>query len=159
MLAKLLLRLLAPLMAKEPDFHIGGKVNPYMLRWWVITRNKLFNIYLHEFRRSDDDRAHHDHPWLFNISILLRGRYIEHTIRKGGIHVATQYSTGAVRWRFGPAPHMIELLPGERCVTLFITGPIVRNWGFHCPKGWVPWQRFTDEKDSGSVGAGCGDKA
>ena len=159
MLAKLLLRLLAPLMAKEPDFIIGGKEDPYLLRWWVIPRNKFFNIYLHEFRRSDDDRALHDHPWLFNLSWILRNRYREHTIRAGGVRVVKEYSAGAVKLRLGAAPHMVELLPGERCVTLFITGPIVRMWGFHCPKGWVPFYDFTKKEDTGSIGAGCGDKA
>ena len=27
------------------------------------TRNKIFNIYLHQIIRSDDDRALHDHPY------------------------------------------------------------------------------------------------
>lgn len=42
--------------SRNPDFIIGG-ADPYMLRWWVIPRNKVFNIYLHRFLRSDDDRA------------------------------------------------------------------------------------------------------
>jgi hypothetical protein len=46
---------------------------------------------------------------------------------------------------FKPAP----------CWTVFITGPIVREWGFHCPKGWVHWREFTDARDSGSIGKGC----
>ena len=46
----------------------------------------MFNLYLHEFSRSDDDRALHDHPWLFNLSVLLSGTYVEHTIDAGGIH-------------------------------------------------------------------------
>jgi hypothetical protein len=56
-----------------------------MRRWWVIPRNKFFNIYLHHFLHSDDDRALHDHPW-WNVSILLRsGSYVEHTIAAGGV--------------------------------------------------------------------------
>lgn len=31
---------------RAPDFIIGGKDTPYMLRWWIIPRNKWFNIYL-----------------------------------------------------------------------------------------------------------------
>jgi hypothetical protein len=49
--------------SRPPDFVIGGD-SPYMLRWWIIPRNKFFNIYLHRFLRSDDDRALHDHPWV-----------------------------------------------------------------------------------------------
>lgn len=47
---------------RAPDFYIGGNANPYLLRWWVIPRNRFFNVYLHKFLRDDDDRALHDHP-------------------------------------------------------------------------------------------------
>lgn len=50
-------------LRRAPDFLVGGKENPYMKRWWLIPRNKWFNIYLHQFMRDDDDRALHDHPW------------------------------------------------------------------------------------------------
>ncbi len=62
---------------REPDFHVGGKEDPYMLRWWLIPRNKYFNIYLHKFLRDDEDRATHGHPWK-SLSIVLKGDYIEH---------------------------------------------------------------------------------
>jgi hypothetical protein len=32
---------------------------------------------VHEFLRSDDDRARHDHPWLANASWLIAGGYRE----------------------------------------------------------------------------------
>lgn len=150
----MLLRALAMrVMRRAPDFIIGGRDNPYLLRWWVIPRNPLFNIYLHEFHRSDDDRALHDHPWV-NCSILLGGEYAEHRILAGGIHVRTQRKAGAVVLRMPGTAHRIELTDG-RCLTLFITGPRMRAWGFHCPKGWVPWQRFTAPGDSGAIGQGC----
>ena len=28
--------------------------------------------------------------------------------------------------------------------TLFITGKKQREWGFHCPKGWMHWEKFTE---------------
>lgn len=34
---------------RKPDFVIGDPANPYLLRWYVIPRNKVFNIYLHKF--------------------------------------------------------------------------------------------------------------
>jgi hypothetical protein len=64
--------LIARAQRRSPDFVIGGDERPYLLRWWVIPRNKVFNVYLHLFLRSDDDRALHDHPWA-NASMLLRG--------------------------------------------------------------------------------------
>lgn len=146
-----------------PDFVIGGDNNPYLRRWYLIPRNPVFNIYLHQFLRSDDDRALHDHPW-WNVSILLEGRYVEHTIRAGGINVKTERKAGQMKFRLARHAHRLELpteLDGhsERevpCWTIFITGPPLRNWGFHCPKGFVPWQRFTNPEDGGrTVGPGC----
>ena len=55
---------------RPPNAIIGGPENPYLLRWWLIPRNRWFNVYLHQFKRSDDDRALHDHPWI-NASIVL----------------------------------------------------------------------------------------
>ncbi len=41
------------------------------------------------------------------------------------------------------------------CITLFITGPRFRDWGFHCPKGWVHEDEFRDSRDKGKTGKGC----
>jgi hypothetical protein len=151
---RLLLALAAHVMHRSPDFVIGGHDDPYMLRWWVIPRNRLFNVYLHEFHRSDDDRALHDHPW-WNCSVLIAGRYIEHTIRAGGVEQQVVRNPGAMVFRRARAAHRISLLPGETCRTLFITGPRLREWGFHCRRGWVHWKKFTSTNDSGAIGAGC----
>lgn len=149
---------IARIMRREPDFHIGGREAPYIRRWWVIPRNRWFNIYLHEILRSDDDRALHDHPWV-NCSILLAGRYIEHTIADGGIEIRKERGPGAVVMRGPGSAHRLEILPGERAVSLFITGPRVRNWGFHCPKaGWVRWEQFVAADDKGAIGRGCGEQ-
>lgn len=138
-----------------PDFIVGGAEDPYLLRWWVIPRNKFFNIYLHRFLRSDDDRALHDHPWC-NLSLLIDGSYTEHTIQAGGIHRAQVLHAGDWRLRLsGKLAHRIELHQGA-CTTLFFTGPVYREWGFHCQHaGWVPWQKFVDARDKGAVGLGC----
>jgi len=141
---------------RPPDFVIGGQARPYLLRWWLIPRNPIFNVYLHCFRRSDDDRALHDHPWL-NLSLLLRGRYIEHTIAAGGINLRRELGAGELRIRSPWAAHRVELVDGE-CWTLFVTGPRLRRWGFHCPTRWVPWEAFTAPDDKGAVGRGCGDE-
>ena len=58
------LEAIARITRRPADFVIGGAERPYLRRWWVIPRNRLFNVYLHQFLRSDDDRALHDHPWL-----------------------------------------------------------------------------------------------
>ena len=96
--------------------------------------------------------------------ILLRGGYIEHTIAAGGIHHKQVRTAPSIKLSGPRRAHRIELFkvytPEERaahCWTLFITGPKVRTWGFHCPRGFVPWQRFTAANDRGAIGAGCGE--
>lgn len=140
---------------RGPDFVIGGADRPYLLRWWLIPRNPILNVYLHCFKRSDDDRALHDHPWA-SCSVLLRGQYVEHTIAAGGIQRRQLLQAGQIRIRWsGRFAHRIELVDGD-CWTVFITGPRYRAWGFHCPEqGWIPWQRFTATDDRGAVGKGC----
>jgi len=140
--------------ARTPDFIIGGADNPYLIRWWLIPRNRVFNIYVHCFLRSDDDRALHDHPWV-NASILLEGEYTEHTIDAGGIEHRTIRKAGAVKLRTGKSAHRIELHNGP-CWTVFVTGPVYRKWGFHCPqKGWGHYRDFVADHDKGTIGKGC----
>lgn len=139
--------------SRAPDVRIGKPDDDYMLRWWVIPRNRFFNIYLHNFLRSDDDRALHDHPWL-NMSILLDGRYTEHTIADGGVHRRVEYSAGDIKLRGPKYAHRVELTHGA-CWSLFITGPVMRDWGFHCPQGWRHHTEFVDSNNSGHIGRGC----
>lgn len=147
-------RLLSIPERRNPDFIIGSDEDPYMRRWWVIPRNKVFNIYLHHFLHSDDDRALHDHPW-WNCSILLKGSYVEHTINAGGVNVRTEYRAGNVKPRRAIAAHRVELTDGP-CWSLFITGPVIRQWGFHCPSvGWRHWKVFTSPEAKGKIGRGC----
>ena len=162
---------------RPPDVIIGGADAPYLRRWHVLPRNRVFNLYLHHFLRDDDDRALHDHPWAW-CSLVLAGGYYEHTIAAGGIHRRRWRPAGSLAISGPRRAHRIELhklpRPGHgdmydndratntwvpravTCFTLFATGPTVRNWGFHCPqRGWVPWQNFTDPADPGIAGRGC----
>lgn len=157
------------MLARKPDFVIGpNKADPYLERWWVIPRNKLFNIYLHRFYHSDDDRALHDHPWI-NLSWLLSGEYTEVTpfhIRDGlGVlrmldgepYVKRAIRrAGALVFRRPTQAHRVELHDGP-VLTLFLTGPVVREWGFLCPKAWVPWRQFVNPTSPGQPGRGCGE--
>lgn len=136
---------------RAPDFVIGPKDDPYLRRWWIIPRNALLNVYLHNIRHSDDDRALHDHPYA-NVSIVLRGGYIEVTPKGRFLR-----SFGSIVFRRPSARHRLEVIEDFDTWTIFITGPRVREWGFACPQGWVPWQEFVDTRDHGSVGRGCGE--
>lgn len=164
-LASLIYRFIRP--SREPDFLIGPSVDdPYMRRWWIIPRNKTFNIYLHNMLHDDDDRAPHDHPW-WSISLCLKGHIREHqlirkepTLTADGkshhIYAVHDIFKGMWKYRSLTYTHRLELPEGEAW-TLFITGPKVRLWGFHCPKGWKPWNEFVDPENPGNPGQGCGE--
>jgi len=144
-------------MTRNPDYIIGGIETPYMNRWWLVPRNPLMNIYLHQFLRDDEDEALHDHPYA-NISYLLDGEYTEVTIAPGGVEHRRIAKAGSFKLRGPRFAHRIELHAGPAW-SLFITGPRVREWGFHCAKsGWRPWQQFVSERDKGLHGRGCGEQ-
>lgn len=134
---------------REPDFVIGDP--PYMQRWWLLPRNEHFNVYYHRILKDDDDRALHDHPWP-SFSIMVKGQLRE--VLPGGERIV---QAGDCVFRDPNMAHRLELIDGKPAETLFITGPRVREWGFHCPKGWVNWRDFTAPDDIGQIGRGCGE--
>lgn len=119
---------------RNPDLIVGAEDDPYLKRWWVIPRNRFFNIYLHHMLRPDRDVLH-DHPW-WNLSIVLKGGYIETTPTSKVARLP-----GSIVFRFAKALHSLAPL-GDGCWSLFFTGPRFRVWGFDCPKGWVPHTQF-----------------
>jgi hypothetical protein len=147
-----------------PHFVVGDPRNPYLLRWYVIPRNPVCNLYLHKFMRDDEDRAGHDHPWP-SLSILLRGRYREVLYRPDAEGTQKPYTRVLRAWPRSPVVfrsathvHRVELVNRKPAWTLFLTGPRVREWGFHCAKGrWVHWKDFTKPENYGEVGRGCGE--
>lgn len=144
--------------SRQPDFRIGsetpGGFDAYLERWYVLPRNDAFNVYLHRFLRSDDDRALHDHPWE-NESWLLDGEYIEH-LPDGR---ALRRVAGERVSRKATDRHRIELVEGEAApISLFVTGPKIREWGFWCEgERFVHWRDFTAADDRGAIGPGCGE--
>jgi hypothetical protein len=146
--------IIAHVTRRPPDFLVGGPTDPYMRRWWVISRNRFFNIYLHQFMRDDEDRALHDHPWQ-SLSWLMRGELFENWASSFRVIREGQWV-----WRSATMAHRLSMLDiyRGRTWTLFITGPVIRGWGFHCPKGWVPWREFVDATDTGNIGRGCGEQ-
>lgn len=153
---------------RPPDFIIGGE-QPYLLRWWLLPKNRWINVFLHKILRSDDERALHDHPW-WNVSIVLRGGYDE--VVPDFSAAWTPYTrlaelplrgfprrAGSVIFRHATAAHrlVLPIRDGRTrpCWTLFITGPYQRKWGFHCAKGWIPHEQFVAPWDTGRIGRGC----
>jgi hypothetical protein len=124
---------------------IGPASRPYVKRYILFRWAHLPRVYVHEFLRSDDERAPHNHPWWF-VSLILRGHYLEYTDQN--LHVRKRFSLG---YRGLDTFHRVALPNGFRrdgsygpipCWTLVITGPDIRSWGFRCPERLVPWHEF-----------------
>lgn len=121
---------------RKPDFVIGDEKDPYLLRWYIIPRNPVFNVYLHKFLRDDQGLDLHDHPWR-SISVLFSGSYVECTLGENGWIRRKQFNSLRVIFRRATHRHRIELLPDPidaskrlPAWSLFITGRKVREWGF-----------------------------
>lgn len=138
-------------MQRKPDFRIGPG---YMDRWFILPKNLQQNVYLHRLLRSDED-VPHDHPW-DSTSFIIAGGFVEHT-PEGSF----RRNPGDIVHRKATDPHWLELEPGYQSISLFFTGPKIREWGFHCPKGWQHWHDFTGGYHDGrsQKGAGCGEYA
>lgn len=147
---------LQPLAKRQPDATIGGPENPYLRRWHLTPRGDGPAVYLHQFLRSDDDRALHDHPWP-SVSVVLDGSYVEHL----GRGASRLREPGHVTEREATSAHRVELLTNHTtnalmpCWTLFLVGDRIREWGFLCPQGWVNWRDFTAGPNGELVGKGC----
>jgi hypothetical protein len=136
----------------EPSFRLyapDGRVQ--LERWYLIPRNEVMNLYLHRFLLSDEDQALHDHPG-DNRSWLLRGYYQEVTPDDTFMRVA-----GDVVDRKAEMPHRVQLLDEAPVLSLFQIGPVRREWGFHCPKGWTHWREFNRVTAAGNhtIKRGC----
>lgn len=148
---------------RKPDLVIGDSDAPYLLRWWVIPRNPIFNVYLHKILRSDDDRALHDHPWV-NLSFILAGEYVEirpvaivRRLLRQGLSTCWGLETEAkLRRRFSLVfrrprdAHRLVVLGDGPVWSLFITGPRVREWGFHFAR-WVSFMQVVCPNEPGRL--------
>lgn len=147
----------------RPDATITGNspLSVYLYRWFVIPRNRWANVYLHVFMRSDDDRALHCHPWCSVSFIIGATGYEEIYARRKWylfgpvVNYVRTIPSGSIVFRRARFRHRIVLNGDGMPVTLFLTGPRVREWGFWCPKGFVHWKKFTAHDDPGRIGRGC----
>jgi hypothetical protein len=145
---------------RQPDTVIGTN---YLLRWYVIPRNPILNIYLHRFLGTDSGKDVHDHPWI-NVSWILKGiyheyvpvygrrdPYVRHTkFIMGPLLKYKQRMEGDIVFRWPRQTH-IQVIPAWYSGvtdTLFITGPKFRKWGFWTAEGWVHWVAYLKNKPS-----------
>ncbi len=126
-----------------------GPDDIYLIRYYLF-RNRFFNVFIHQFLRSDLDDLH-DHPWNF-ATYLVRGAYTEYKWDGDGEVITRRRGPGTEEelcGRFHPKyenrlvfrkstdQHKVvvdydvkedrkDLAP----LTICVTGPIKRVWGF-----------------------------
>jgi len=150
----------------KPDEIIGRNGDPYMERWYIqrteterfgeaygyLKHEGIANVYLHRFLRSDSEDMH-DHPW-DNANVILRGGYTEESAAMWGPYkdglsptVTQDWKVAERVYRAAEDVHAIRSVqPGT--VSLFVTGPKRRAWGFYVeptsdnPTGFVPWKQY-----------------
>jgi len=137
---------------RQPDLTIAPDGSPYLYRWHVVPRNNEANVYFHIQVQSDPDRPLHDHPW-DNTSVILSGGYDEvlfipeSTASCGGPreYWTRKLRKGDVVHRPATQAHRL-ILPKDipYTMTMFTTGPHVREWGFWTPDGWVHNDKYTE---------------
>lgn len=125
----------------EPNMILSNRDGVYLCRWWIIPRNPIFNVYLHFIIGDDFGRALHTHPWLFFVSWMLDGAYVEESFSKGRVYIRERtYRAGSVLMRGPFMAHRLEVsrvgMPGS-ALTLVFTGPIIKSWGFWTDSGFV----------------------
>jgi hypothetical protein len=123
----------------------------YLQRWALRPHRPSgengWRVYLHRFLTGDGD-GHHNHPWQWSFSVILRGSYTEETfdVAQGE---PTAVRTRRVRWfNWIPAHryHRITELHGN-VWTLFVCGPVAQGWGFWMPgRGHVPFRQRLAER-------------
>lgn len=106
---------------------------------WHLLRWHGWQLALHKIWRSDDDRAMHDHIG-DNVSVLLTGCYEElrscPRCKQGEVSGHSALRIPLIPYfRRAETPHRLVLT--KPVWTLWLRWPRRREWGFHCPSGWV----------------------
>lgn len=140
----------------SPDLVISPDGNPYLYRWHITPRNLGANVYFHIQVADDPKRPLHNHPW-DNMSVILSGGYKEVLCmsegepQMGSVHSYVRNAGDTIYRRSGQS-HRLEMQYGHPyTMTVFSTGPKVRDWGFWYPQGFVPYEQVTTTVDGVSV--------
>lgn len=140
---------------RPPDLVIAPEGHgEYLFRWYVAHRNRQGNVYFHVQTASDPERPLHDHPW-DNTSVILSGGYDEIICMEPDNSecptVTVQRRAGDVIHRPATWGHRLILPEGFKyTMTLFVTGPKVREWGFWHNQEFTPYQDVTVLEDGKS---------
>lgn len=113
----------------------------YLDRHFIL-KVKGKSAYLHRFWKSDDaSLGVHDHPWT-NVTIVLKGEYIEHYYDGTSV----RRKAGDIVFREARTAHRIEIEPQweGKVWSLFLTAKRFRDWGFYTKDGWVEASKLTE---------------
>lgn len=137
----------------------GADGSPYLTKYTLYDgrgesdedgKRDGFAAHLHRFHRGDEDDEYHDHPWTWGVSLVLTTGYVEtYLVDRRGMRV---YSHWLKPWRLnflrGDSWHRVDLPPGAEAFTLFVSGPVVKSWGFMNPVTGetMPWLDFLKTK-------------
>ena len=106
---------------RGPSHPKFSEAKPWMNRYYVLFRNRPkwfpFNILIHEMLADDHGEGVHNHLFPF-ITIILRDGYWE--TLKSGRHWRPP---GYIGFRSANTHHRVDLKPGTKPLTLFISGP------------------------------------
>lgn len=163
------LRAVEPHLPRPRIIFDRAGVSPYLSRYYLTGRPRMpdgsapfaagqarpgilwpsgpIAVYLHRFHRGDEDKALHNHPWRWALSLVLTGGYSEER-RVGGAFVVQHIVRPlSFNWIGHDDFHRVDLLEAD-CWTLFISGPKVSSWGFwdrHTGE-FIPWREFITRK-------------
>ena len=148
----------AAVLAGAPDLTLpvpGAPERPYLSRW-ILERctadngRSSLSVYIHLFT-ADDPAIPHDHPW-HSTSLLLAGHLLEEWTPIGhepfhAGHQARRLKPGDVVYRPASHTHRLSITgTATSALTLFVTGPRIREWGFwDQPDGRPP--RFIPDRE------------
>jgi hypothetical protein len=110
-----------------------------------------WRVRLHHFV-GPDDAGHHNHPFKWSFSIVLRGSYTEEVLDwdRCGSYMKTR-RVRFFNWIPNGKYHRITELHGD-VWTLFVMGPRVSSWGFWDKvRGHIPWKQYNAEQGSVST--------
>ena len=127
---------------------------PYLVRYYLFLKDRKrfpFNVFLHKFLKGDPDDVH-DHPWTY-ATLILKGGYWEWIPQfdNNGIktcEIGKWRGPGHFRISRATSFHRIEIDPTVSTWTLFMPGPLVREWGFLVKNKWIHNDDYLTQRKS-----------
>ena len=161
---------------RKPDLIIGPRNNPQSIRWHLFVL-RGWQLSLHKWLRSDDDRALHDHKG-DSISLILSRQGFVEVVREyypdgmqpplrrwpSGWDAGVRSRQADGRWfkdrkyyrrawrplfRKAETLHRIELIDSRPVWTLWLRWPQRRRWGYMCPQGWRDADTYNTNRQGG----------